>query len=412
MPPPAPPPPSAWFRSYTSCSQPSEWGPPIIASKAKLLGWIFGLVVSGAIVGLLAGAVVPGVGAAISVALLAAINFCSWWLETRLVCLGGDRSAVGVIYAEDAQHDDLFDLEDYDTDFSFNLLMWPFVPKNELPANVASNPWSATTASELATEWHGLSAAPLSLVPDVPYAEVEDQVELILPQQSMATLDLAFTGQNVEQDDEPTPQPTEGSHQHFLIHCEIEGGGMYDLRETLYWVLGLIVVTTVLSAIPGVGWLLSAILAALAILLMFLGAYSAQNDKASAPPDGPDGQWGGIMHPYVAHEKFVDIGYAYGRWVYDSFHNYTSSPPGGWNELHPLHFILKIGEAPRGRIAEGNWPTDLGERRAKYDAQFAEITAPGSAALQAEPQNQWTLHPLLDGCQAGGGYPMPPPRET
>ena len=57
----------------------------------------------------------------------------------------------------------------------------------------------------------------------------------------------------------------------------------------------------------------------------------------------------------------------------------------------------------------GIWPTDLGELQQKYDQQFGVINSPGTIEIQKQPQNQWTVHPLLDGCLGSSPYPVPPP---
>jgi hypothetical protein len=48
----------------------------------------------------------------------------------------------------------------------------------------------------------------------------------------------------------------------------------------------------------------------------------------------------------------------------------------------------------------------------KYDAQFGVINSPTTIEIQAQPQNRWTLHPLLDGCISETPYPDPPPPGT
>jgi hypothetical protein len=162
------------------------------------------------------------------------------------------------------------------------------------------------------------------------------------------------------------------------------------------------VAAAVVSAIPIIGPALSWILSILAFLAFLFGGAAITHDDAS-PPSG--GGWGGKFNPYDGAGKptdVVDLAYVYGRWVYDSLHD-------GWNELHPLHFMIKIGQTTQGELAGGNWPPDLGDTQTKLDGQFNTINSPGTAQTQAEPQNQWTLHPLLDGCLGSVKYPDPPP---
>src|ERR1043166_6476728 len=50
--------------------------------------------------------------------------YTSWWLHRRLLCLGGDRSAVGLLLSLERPEDkELFD--HYDSDFNLDLLLPP-----------------------------------------------------------------------------------------------------------------------------------------------------------------------------------------------------------------------------------------------------------------------------------------------
>ena len=385
-----------WFPSWTNCSSPGGWY-NVPAWAVALIGGVglVALIAAG-----VAGAWAPGVAAFLATACLAGITFCSWWLNVRLICLGGDRSAIGAIYHLEPPDPtlDAFALGEYDTDFSFNMLLWPFVPQDELPNSFVSTQWNPSAQSNLITAWPTLPP----LVPNVPWSTVSSQVELILAQQSMSSVNLSFTGQDVESVDEPSPQPAAGSGQHFLLHCEIEGPGIHDLRTFLWVLFGVFIAAAALSAIPVIGSLLSWILSILAFLAFLIGGAAITHQDAS-PPAG--GGWGGKFNPYDSAGNPngpVDLGYAYGRWVYDSLHS-------GWNELHPLHYLIKIGQTTQGALANGNWPPDLGDTQQRYDTQFQIINSPTTPGIQAQPQNGWKVHPLLDGCLGRTTYPDPPP---
>jgi hypothetical protein len=376
----------SWFPSYTSCSSPSGWyKEPVLQS---ILIAALGLVAGAA--ALLAG-VSPAIAIASAGLCLAGINFCSWWLNVRLICLGGNRSAIGAIYhlepSVTSETGEPWEFGAYDTDYSFNLLLWPFVPSDALPNSFTSYQWSSSAIPTLISNWP-------TLFPSIPFAEVSSQVDLILAQQSMASLGLSFTGQQLD-----TPGDTQ---ERFLMHCEIEGPGMRDLRD-LFWALFFVfIAAAAVYAIPIIGPIISVILAILAWLAALFGGAASQNDDAS-PPSG--GGWGGQFNPYDgagSPSGLVDLAYCYGRWSYDSLHS-------GWNELHPLYYMLKIGSATQGNLSNGDWPPNLGTKQQRYDAQYATINSPTTAQTQAQPENQWTLHPLLDGCQGATPYPVPPP---
>jgi hypothetical protein len=66
--------------------------------------------------------------------------------------------------------------------------------------------------------------------------------------------------------------------------------------------------------------------------------------------------------------------------------------------LHPVHYMIKTcPSAKQGDLGNGIWPPGLGEVQLRYDAQFAVINSPTTPQIQAQPQNQSTVHPLLDG---------------
>jgi hypothetical protein len=401
-----------WFPSWTKCCDPANYrGLPVGAMVAiGTLGAVMGAIVGlGGVSALGASgfwavlyALAPGVAVFLAALCVAAMAFCTWWLDVRLICLGGDRSAIGAIYHLEppVQTANPINIVDADTDFSFNLLLWQFVPQNSLPQSFVSNQWSPTAFPQLGTGWPTLPP----LVPNIPFSQVSDEVNLIVAQQSMASLGLGFGGQNIEQADKPDPPPPGSSTQYFLMHCEIEGPGMHDLLILLGVMAAVLVAAAFVFAIPVVGPILSWILIALALLAFLIGGPAITHDDAS-PPSG--GGWGGSFNPYETASDpngLVDLAYVFGRWVYDSLHAGAES-----NELHPVHYMIKIGCATQGNLSKGIWPPDLGELQQKYDAQFGVINSPITIEIQKQPENQWTVHPLLDGCLGATPYPEPLP---
>ncbi len=403
------PQPHTYFPSWTSCSEPKDYFAPPYVNMALVGATGIGVLIAM----ILGGLVFGGIDAALASVCLAAISFCYWWLDIRLICLGGDRSAIGAIYHLEPAVPD-YDPTDadkffsgFDTDYSFNLLLCHFSPRNQFPQSYvdAQNAASTTATSgqlpaafaQLETDWPTLSG----LVPtNVPFSDVAGEVGLIVAQQGVAGIGLPTRTENaVAPDNVVLPQ---GSPQHFMVHCEIEGRGMYDLLVLLWALFGLLVVGAALSAIPGIGWLLALLAALLALLGLGVGVPALENDQATPPQDG---KWGGKFNAYedAANDKSpVDLAYVFGRWVYDSLHQ-----PGG-NELHPVHYILKVGHAIKGDLKNGVWPKACGLRK-RLDDIFVEINSPTTPIIQSRPENQWTIHPLLDGCLGETPYPPPQP---
>lgn len=388
-----------WFPSWTKCVDPADYR-----------GIPYGAMITIGSVGILMGviamfaAIAPGVAIILAGLCLAAIALCNWWLDVRLICLGGDRSAIGVVYHLEppVQESNPFNFkanfENADTDFSFNLLLWQFTPIHSLPQSFVDNQWSPGAFAQLGTDWPTLPP----LVPDIPFSQVSDQINQIVPQQSMASLGLGFGGQNIEKADIPAFPPPGFTKQHFLMHCEIEGPGMHDLLILLEIMAAVFVAAAFVYAIPVVGPILSWILIALALLAFLIGSPAVTHSDASPPSTG----WGGSVNPFDpanAPEALVEPIYVFGRWVYDSFHANAES-----NELHPVHYICKMKPVKQGDLSNGIWPQNMGEIQLKYDAQFAVINSPTTIEIQKLPQNRWQVHPLLDGCLSGTPYPDPP----
>ena len=390
-----------WFPSWTNCCDPVNYrGIPVGAMVAlSTLGVIMGGVTMFV-------AIAPGVALILAGLCVAAMSFCTWWLDVRLICLGGDRSAVGAIYYLEppAQTSDPLNVKaivvDADTDYSFNLLLWQFTPQHSLPQSFVSNQWAAGAFAQLGADWPTLPP----LVPNIPFSGVSDEVNLILPQQSMASLGLGFGGQNIEDADKPNPPLAGSTDQHFLLHCEIEGPGMHDMLILLGVMCAVFVAAAFVYAIPVVGPILSWILVALALLAFLIGGPAITHSDASPPNIGG---WGGSFNPFLPTndpDTLVDLAYVFGRWVYDSFHQNAES-----NELHPVHYMIRLCQAKQGDLSQGIWPQDLGDLQAKYDAQFGVINSPITIEIQKQPHNQWMVHPLLDGCLGAAPYPEPPP---
>ncbi len=76
-----------------------------------------------------------------------------------------------------------------------------------------------------------------------------------------------------------------------------------------------------------------------------------------------------------------------GHWVYDSGHNDDGR---GFNEIHPVTFAAK-------------WRKDFGGNvillKKRWAGAVADARSQATLESQSLPQNQWHVHPMLDGCQ-------------
>src|SRR2546430_7197513 len=98
------------YHQYTQCvSDADHRGQLAYLGVGGLLGvaTVVGVLLAG-------GALLPGAGVA---ALLLIIAYCKWWLYDRLICLGGERCAIGMVLTV-AQPPSKSGLEAFRTEYS------------------------------------------------------------------------------------------------------------------------------------------------------------------------------------------------------------------------------------------------------------------------------------------------------
>jgi hypothetical protein len=168
------------------------------------------------------------------------------------------------------------------------------------------------------------------------------------------------------------PGSPPNSKRSEVLHCEFEGRGLYDMYLAARVALMLAVAAFVLCFFPVAGWIV-AILAFLAALGIGVGLGIGQFDQGD-PND---------VNPNVGQlSQCVDTLVIKGHWVYDSGHS-------GAYELHPVTFCCKANCDSK----------DISLLGLRWEVAIADITSPATLAGQKQPQNQWRVHPLIDGCQ-------------
>ena len=105
----------------------------------------------------------------------------------------------------------------------------------------------------------------------------------------------------------------------------------------------------------------------------------------------------GDLHVNDPTGRGADILVIQGTWVYDSAHE-------GWNEIHPIKHCQKIGTWERtwneSPVPDGN--------PKRWCEAIGAASDPLTVAAQDEPQNQWVIHPVIDGCDSGDDDDPPP----
>jgi len=322
------------FRQYTKC----------VSAKNYIGKWAAQVIVGAAIgaIPLLAGAsFVPGLAIVILGAIIA---YCRWWLYDRLICLGNDVCAIGWVVTVEPPSEKSF-LDKFDTDYSFSMALYPHVE-------------GATQAS---VEGDGL------------------QGNLIAEQPDIKDRGLDWAGWQVSQ--------WSNRNKTATLHCEFEGGGVYDLMLAALAALAFATAAVVVCAIPVIGWIACAILQIIAGLITLAGIIIALNDTGN--PNDVNANLGEI-HVNDPTGRGADILVVKGSWVYDSAHE-------GWNEIHPIKHCQRIG------TWSGSWQFGGGK---DFINSWCEAIESSSSSLttnnQRNPENQWSIHPLVDGCEKSG----------
>lgn len=332
--------------------------------------------------------------------LLLLIGYCAWWLYDRLICLGGDRCAIGLLGSvEPPEMKSGFDA--FDTDYSINLVLAPHNIQ-ELPSDYPGSVPPPDPLENAETYWRKQLRRAL-------HRQIADdgiQGELIKELSTTANDGWDFEGYI------STVSGSQVLHHHqAFLHCEFEGGGIYLLDKAAKAALAFATAAAVACAIPFLGWIVCALLSAIALVIAFAGVVAALNDKGT--PSVIDPKYPGV-------HTGRDILFVQGTWVYDSAHE-------GWNEIHPIKDCWLVAHATYLRndvvdwdlaiashmIAIGKWKGDpktpdkasgpptpddwKGWVKTCCD-RSAQATAPLTVDNQTRPENKWVIHPVIDGC--------------
>lgn len=329
------------FKQYTKCIEPdgyTDFNHMLVATFQSLLVGVTGSAIvlathskpfCWALVGLVVG-------------LAWVIAYCRLFLYQRLICLGGDRDAIGVVVT--AEHSPAKEFPD--NDYSVNLLLQDNEFGDKRPKIEVSFPYGY----------------------------------LVHAQDKITARGLPTQGHEAK--DKATGKVSE------VLHAEFEGPGAYALliasEVGFAAAVAALILCVYLPPIPYLQVIIYA-LAILALLALLLGALIGLGTSGS-PSDIDSNQ--GDFHVNDADNNGMgsgaDVIYVFGTWVYDPWHV-------GWNEIHPVKVCTKIG------TWEGDWnfPPDVILR---LRTQFELATDEATKSAQAQPQNQWVVHPSIDGC--------------
>ncbi len=315
-------------------------------------------------------------------------NACNYMLHGKLVCLGGDRCAIGRVGGFETVADKS-GMDKLDNDFSINLVLCPVDLEvfQRGDAHLVDNYNLAILGPQgwLITEQPGMP---------VPRETSADQKPSIRYSPTHVGFDDFTFGT-------PVVAPTAGQQQIPVpvLHCEIEGDRAFTVCTAFagFWDP---ISDTICSFNPfgiplgRLACFLISLAVAPVVAAIFTTAWIAGSN------DNRDFDGAGSLT--VGQTVVIT-----GRWSYDASHQ-------GWNELHAVKSVQKIDDP-----AVCDWATfnDLQQRWCQRTSEVpppsdpgkrpAGMTPPQSAIYDAQldPANRWILHPSVDGCQP----PQEPP---
>jgi hypothetical protein len=336
------------YKQYTKCTAPSDFNP--LNRPLVTIGGIGGLIAM--ITALFVAAAVPILGIILILSgggfmLAAIIATFEYLLGGKLICLGGDKLAVGrVLSVEPASSKS--GVAAMDNDYSINMLLCPHEKINGKP----EDDWVAT---------------------DIPLIDPSNPLNyqdfLVQEQAGSSQHGIPYTGY---EDASALNRPN--------FHIELEGSRIYEVYHAFLAAWAVLVAfalaAAALAAIPVIGWLL-------ALLAMLFGAGIGALIVGATWAGSDDGNLNDVDTTIGELHK-GDFIVSYGTWTYDAGHNDTNV---GWNELHPVKFLSKADHCAN-------------EDEAKEWVVKIEETLNQNIRKKKQPleQNRWRVHPVIDGC--------------
>lgn len=416
---------------YTSCVEASDFSLP----SAAVLATLGALVVVGGIAALFS----AGIGALIAVAALVQLlrYVLNFMLNGKLICLhrsnpdcdcgpgGSTICAIGEVADTEGVGEDKNPIEDVDNDYAMNVILAPFNMREfashnvgtssaEIPDAVKDLNYQIAAAQPQGDLLHRELPPPVppeepTLLNDKPltgtgyfrtmigvdngdyhaWTEVIGRdygwFGIVGPDQQKLWADYVLTPKNAFQHPKRFPVP--------VLHCEFEGTRIRDMLDAIEafsfggkWCKSNWLTRALCSV-------LQTIFAPLALIAVGI-AWAAAKDGNDA-----DAVVGG---GHVATKDWVVLR---GRWAYDGGHT-------GWAEVHATRYVQKIdrydvpADATRFRDYQKRWCERLSEIP-NVDATGVHPLTPEQQAVadnQNRPENQWVLHPEVDGCQPAADH--------
>jgi len=394
---------------YTSCVEAKDFEP----IKDWYVGILLGAAGGGAIAALFSG----GIGLLVTIpALVEALHYVSnWMLNEKLICLHRDPSkmcgdhelvwAIGEVADTEDVGEDKNPIEDIDNDYAMNVMLAPFDmmafgDSAQTNLDIATKPTQPqgdllSRQSDM-PKFNGYFRTMIVTLSDKKYRAWTDVVGrdygwtgIIGPDQQKAWSKYVFDNAWLLPEKRSVP----------VLHCEFEGTRIKDVldatntfdfgggwcKKNFFTKFVCKVVQTLLSPV---------------LLIVIAKAWAGATD--GDPADALEG--GGT----ISSKDQVIAG---GRWAFDGAHD-------GYNEFHATRIVQKVAYIPKD-------PAGFSDYYARWCDQLSKVphtdpagnSPPGSTPKNAppgppltpkqretsdnqqQPENQWVLHPAVDGCE-------------
>ena len=282
------------------------------------------------------------------VALAAVLAYCRWWLYDRLICLGGDQCAVGWLLKIDPPEEKSW-LDRFDTDYSLNLVLGPMREGVTQAQAVATTPQGFLLDNQPAIKNAGLDFRRAHRAP-------------VGEQPGHCRIALRIRGRRRLRPDDRMPDCGAAGHR-----------------------------SSVVCAIPVFGWIACAILTPIAALVVAVGAIVGLLDTAN-PSDLDENL--GELHTNDPTGRGADILFIKGTSV-------TIPRMKDGTYYTRSSTVRKSARGRKANIANANRSPNNGAKPSNSAGSSLTV------ASQQQPENQWTIHPTIDGCRPRGAEPDP-----
>lgn len=309
------------------------------------------------VVAIFAGSAIPGLGIISAVVFIAAVfDLCAYLSGGKSVCLEEYACTIGRIMEFIPVGADKSGFEKMDDDFTFNILPAPHSPVELLAEIVATDPYQGKFMEE---------------------------------QSESRDLGLPYAGESVKF--------TNIDHDTEVLHCEVKGCRVHDVCVVLKAMSFAGLGVAIFCEIPIIGWIACLIAAAIwvavtaaAVAIAWAATHNGDINDVYDPAAGA------LTAADPTTGEGGDVIIVKGDWSFDAGHS-------GWNEIHPVRHVQKLVVPDIYRsMAKASQELVEAFKRDFLDPWCFHVRQADDPAVkksQEEPENEWHIHPLIDGCR-------------